>query len=1025
MKMKSFIYRGLALLGFVMLTTFAFAQNARTVSGKITDTKGEALPGVNVVVEGTTIGTVSTIDGDYQLQVPNPERAVLIFSFMGYQQQKVSVGGSSTVNVTLSEDVFGLDEVVAIGYGVVRKRDLTGAVSSVKAEDIAKTTSSNAMQAMQARVPGLDIQQSDGQAGAGLRLNLRGNRSINASNNPLILVDGIEYGSTLDINPSDIESMDVLKDASSTAIYGTRGANGVILITTKRGKAGKTQVNFNSYLSSNTATNVPKVMYGDKEVQRLIDKANYQKDASSGNWGNSNLSVQEVLTESMADFTEMEIYNDKSYTDWADIILQPGLTQNYELSVSGGTDQTTFNLSFGGMFEEGLMKNDKMDRYNGRVNLDHKINKALKVGTSMLFTYKDHDARNSSVFNRSLVMTTITHPYTKDGQMIKTPNPRYAAHSSPLLDEVDGAYQKNIETSRFFGNAYLQITPMRNLFFKSVFAVDRSNVRTGEYKDFESQGNFQSPGMSEISLEYRKNTGFTWENTLNFNTNFGTSKHDLTMLLGQSMQQDIYEQLITFGPAGKEHYYTSSFYDVTKITAKTTTSDYIKTSMLSYFGRLNYKFDEKYLLTASLRSDGSSTLADGYKWGYFPSVAAAWRINEESFMENTSDWLTNLKLRTSWGISGNAAIGAYETLATLSSSQVFYYLNGKDIAGNIPSAMGNTSLTWEKTASLNFGIDFGIIDNRVSGSIDYFINKTTDLLYQKSAPPSSVFPSVWGNVGSTEGKGIEASITTAVVKSKNFNWDINWNYTSFHDKIVALADTSVTKNINGTTGQIVGEAISIFYDFKANGIWGVGEYDTYKADWAARHPGETLGYVSAYGVPGTIKIVDQNDDGKLNDEDKIVYDRSPKYIFGMNNSISYKNFALDILVYARLGGYISYSYNGALNYESANWADLNYWTPTNTDAKFPSPGAASTTHASYGSSLLYEKADYIKIKDITLSYSLPKNILGLAGIERVKVYGSMKNFFTFSSIENYDPERGGAFTFPLAKQLVVGVNIQF
>lgn len=818
--------------------------------------------------------------------------------------------------------------------------------------------------------------------------------------------------------------MDVLKDASSTAIYGTRGANGVILITTKRGRAGSTKVNFNSYLSSNMATNIPLVMYGDREVQRLIDKSNYQADVASGNWGSSNLTPEQVLTESMADFTELEIYNDKSYTNWGDLILQDGLTQNYELSVLGGTEKTAFNLSLGTMYDEGLMKNDKLSRYNAKADIDHKISDAFKVGTSMLFTFKSHDARNSSVFNRSLNMTTITHPYTKEGEIIKTPNPRYAAHSSPLLDEVEGAYQKNTETSRFFGNSYIEITPIKNMLFKSVFAVDRRNVRIGEYKDYESQGNFQSPGMSEISLEYANNTGYTWENTLNYNTNFNGSKHDLTGLLGHSMNQSVYEQTITSGPAGKEHYYKSSFYDLSKITDKTTTSNFIKSSLLSYFGRVNYKYDDKYLLTASVRADGSSTLAEDHKWGYFPSVAGAWRISQEGFMEGTSCWLSNLKFRTAWGISGNAAIDAYETLATLSSSQVFYYMNGSDIAGNIPSSMSNPNLTWEKTASLNFGIDFSVINNRVSGSIDYFINKTTDLLYQKSAPPSEVYPSVWGNIGATEGSGIEVALSTSVVKTNDFNWDINWTYTSFSDKIVTLAD-GVDKNINGQTGQIVGEPVSIFYDFEDDGCWGVGEYATYKADWEARHPDETIGYDSDYGVPGTIRINDRDDNGILDNEDKIIYNRSPKHIFGMNNSINYKNFSLDVLVYARLGGYISYGVNGALNYESANWADLDYWTPTNASAKFPSPGAASSTWSKYGSSLLYEKADYIKIKDITLSYNLPKNLIGNAGIEKVKVYGSLKNFFTFSGIDNYDPERGGAFTFPLAKQLVVGVNIQF
>ncbi len=1002
-----------------------FAQT-QMVKGKITDAQaGDVLPGVNVVEKGTTNGTVTNIDGTYSIDVPSD--AILIISFIGYETQEIPVNGRSEIDVSMVLGYTELDEVVAIGYGVVRKRDLTGAVSSVKSEDIAATTSSNAIQAMQARVPGLDVQQSSGQAGASVSINLRGNRSINASNSPLILVDGIEYGSTLDINPSDIESMEVLKDASSTAIYGTRGANGVILITTKRGKVGKTQVNFHSFLSSNSPTNVPQVMYGDKEVQRLMDKANYKADIGSGNWGASNLTPEQVLTESLADFTELGIYQDKSYTDWADIILQNGLTQNYELSIAGGNEKTLFNLSFGSMFEKGLMKNDQLDRYNVKLNIDHKISHIFKAGSSILFTYKNKDTRDGGVFNRSLTMTTITHPYTADGEIIKTPNPRYAAHSNPLLDEVDGAYQNNNETTRFFGNAYVEITPTKNISFKSIFGLNRNNTRIGRYEDYESVGNLQAPATSEISMEYQMNTDFTWENTLNYITDFGNSKHDLTVLLGQSLSQSVYEQMKTSGNAGQEHYYKSSFYDVSKILSETTTSNYVKSSLASYFGRLSYKYDERYLLTASVRADGSSTLADGHKWGYFPSVAGGWRISEESFMADAGDWLSNLKLRVSWGISGNSAIDPYQTLANLSGSQVYYYLGGSDIAGNIPSSVGNTSLSWEKTSSLNFGLDFGIIDNRISGSVDYFMNNTTDLLYQKSAPPSSVFPSVWSNIGNTEGSGIEVALNTVIARNKDFNYDITWSVTSFKDKIVSLVE-GIDRNLSGRTGQIVGESISIYYDYEDAGIWDVGEFDIYKADWEARHPGESLGYISAYGTPGTIKIVDRDDNGILNDDDKIVYNRTPKFILGMSNSVSYKNIDLSVLVYARLGGIISYDYNGILNYESANWADLNYWTPDNTQAKFPSPGLTSegsTTHSNYGSALLYEKANYIKIRDITLSYNFSKELIGNIGIDNIKLYGSLKNYFTFSNIDNYDPERGGAISFPMAKQLVVGVNVQF
>ncbi len=676
------------------------------------------------------------------------------------------------------------------------------------------------------------------------------------------------------------------------------------------------------------------------------------------------------------------------------------------------------------MQDEGLMKNDMMGRYNAKAVLDHQISDIFKAGTSLLYTYKDHDARNSSVFGQSLKMTTITHAYTGEGVLIPTPNPRYAAHCNPLLDEIDGNFEHNIETTRFFGNVYLEVTPVKNLSFKTLYALDRSNVRDGTYQDYQSVSRYQAPGTSFISSTFRNNTGYTWENTMNYHTSFDGSKHDVTALLGHSMAQSVTEQTHTEGDAGREHYYTSLFYDLSKIATETTTSVYTKSSLLSYFSRLNYKFNERYLLTASVRADGSSTLAEGHKWGYFPSVAAAWRINEEPFLANSSNWLTNLKLRASWGMSGNAAVDPYSTLTSLSTSLLYYYLDGKDIPGNIPSTMGNKDLTWETTTVLDFGLDFGLVENRVSGSIDYFTSKTDDLLYLKSAPASSVYPSVLANIGKTEGSGLEIALNTLAVNEKNFSWDINWTYSTFKDKITSLSE-GVERNISGQGGQIVGEAVSIFYDYEADGNWNAGEFAEYKTAWESRHPGETIGYVSAYGAPGTIKIIDRNDDGKLNDEDKIVYNRSPKHIFGMNNAFTLGDFSLSVLLYARLGGIIAYDMNTQLNYETANWGDLDYWTMNNTGAKFPSPGAASTTFGSYGTALRYEKADYIKVKDITLAYDLPTGLIQRIGVDRIKLFGSLKNFFTFSKIDNYDPERGGAVSFPLAKQAVFGVNLEF
>lgn len=1014
---------------FVALAFFGMSwAQTRAISGEVKDTTGEPVIGASVVVTGTTAGTITDLNGKFRIDVAAGARTLEV-SYVGMKKQQVPISGAF-LSITLVDESKDLEELVVIGYGVVKKRDLTGSVSSVKASDIMKTTISNPLQAMQAKVPGLDIRQNDGQAGSGLSMTLRGNRSISASNSPLILVDGVEYGSTIDINASDIESMEILKDAASTAIYGTKGANGVIIITTKRGKAGRTSVGLNSYLSSNMPTHIPQVMFGQREVQFLIDKRNYQLDAPTNSWGTANTTVEQVLTgtPSGADFTEMDVYNTGSYTDWLSIILQNGMTQNYEASISGGTEKTNFNASLGAMYEEGLMKNDKLDRYNAKLTLDHKISDMFKVGSSMLFTYRDHDSRNSSVFGQSLKMTTITRPYNNDGTMLKTPNARYAAHSNPLLDEIEGAYARNIESTRFFGNSYVEVTPIKGLSFKSMFALDRTNRREGQYQDYESVSRYQSPSTSYISLTYSNNTKFTWDNILNYNKTI--DKHSISALVGHSMTKSVYENTSTFGDAGKEHYYTSLFYDVSKILTPKSTSGYIQNSLLSYFTRLNYSFDGKYLLSASVRADGSSALAAGNKWGYFPSLSGGWRVIDEDFMETSRSWMTNLKLRASWGISGNAAIDPYQTLSQLSGYDLYYTIGGKDIAGRIPSQMGNAELKWETTQASNFGIDFGFFNNRVSGSVDYYRTHTNDLLFLRTAPASQVFTTVLSNVGETRGEGVEIQLNTLIAKTKDFSFDINWSYSSGKDEVVALTDGIDKYQVSGAEWLMVGQPVSVFYDFETNGIWNVGEFAQYKTDWEARHPGETLNYVangapSGYGNPGTMKIVDRNDDGKLNSDDRRVYDRSPKHILGMNNTITFKNFSLSMLLYARLGGYISYALNNEMNYETANWADLDYWTPSNTGAKFPSPGAASAVYSTYATALRYEEADYIKLKDVTLTYTLPAQYLKSLNVRTLKVFGSLKNYFTFSSIPNYDPERNGAVTFPLAKQAVVGVNLEF
>ena len=1013
-----------AMALFLSLICFAaFAQ--KTVTGTVKDATGEPMIGVSVVVDGTSIGSVTDLDGNYTIQKV-PENATLKISYVGYKEQKLQVAGKSSFQIVMDEDNQGLDEVVVIGYGTVKKRDLTGSVASVKQNDIAQVAAPDAMQAMQAKVPGLDLVSGDGQAGSSVSITLRGNRSISASNNPLIIVDGVEYSGALDIPANDIESMDILKDASSTAIYGTKGANGVIIITTKRGQAGKTRVNFSAYLAMKSPTSAVKSMYGKREVQRWIDRANYQADLESGNWGSSNKTLDEVFGATTIagndNYKVVDLINAGDYTDWYDTILENTTSQNYEASVSGGNDKTNFSLSLAAMYDKGLLKHDAMDRYNGRFNIDHIINQYVKVGGSMAFTYRSHNARNASVFDRARKMTSITQAYKADGTVNETPNVWYNAHVNPLMDEGDN-FKSHIESTRYLGSAYVQLTPIKGLSLKSQLAVDRRNRRNGQYSDYQSTNRFQAPSNTYMSNNWDVWTILTWQNTANYNLTLN-EKHDFTFLLGHELSQDVTEGLGYNGTAGKEHYYQQAFYDVSKISAdQSPSSSYSKNSMLSYFARVNYAFMDRYLFSASLRADGSSVLAEGKKWGYFPSVSAGWRITEESFMESTRSWLDNLKLRVAWGVSGNAAVKPYQTLATVSATTP----NSSD--SFIPMSMSNPDLSWETTSSFNLGLDFGIIGGRINGTIDYYWTKTKDLLYYRSAPSSSVFTSILSNIGESKGQGLEIGINAQAIKTKDFNWEINASYTHSKDEISKLAD-GLERNIDGTTALIVGEPLRARYDYETNGIWNVGEYEKYVADYKARGIDFTEP-LPKYGTPGTMKIVDQNGDGKIDEDDKRVYKLSPDHIFGLTNTFTYKDFALSIQCMARLGDYFGFDKNNALglNDGDANWADVDYWTPTNTGAKFPSPGTNSTDlsklYTQYASALLWEKNDFFKIKDITLSYNVNKDWLKHIHVASAKIYCSLKNYFTFASVKDYDPERGGSINWPLAKQVIVGVNVSF
>lgn len=1014
---KKFQNRYLGFLLLILLPSAIFAQNARTVSGKVTDKNGTGLPGTNVVIQGTTNGVQTDINGSFQITVENPSNAVLNISFIGYIAKAVVVDGQSSLNVVLEEEAVGLNEVVVIGYGTVKKKDLTGSVSSIKAAEITKVATNNALQSMQGKIAGLDITRESGETGSDVKVVLRGNRSINSdANAPLFLVDGIDYGSSLDINASDIATIDILKDASSTAIYGTRGANGVVIITTKRGltsgQAGKSKVSISSYFSFNSPTDLPKLMSVEQDYRLMAERQRYAAERPTSAWGTTdmaNYTPDVVLSQVVSAPFEKSVYQlyQEGGVNWFDMIMKNGMTQNNEVSVSGGDEKTSFVLSLGYMNDKGLLRNDELKRYNGRINIDHKISKRMSTGLNLQFTYRNWERRLDNVYTQLIKMHALAEPYLADGTILDKPSELAPSHTNPLFNDVPGYYNNNTQDSRLFGNVFIDWELLKGIHFKSVLGINNQSIRNGEYTDYMCTGNYQIGRGSGFTVLNSQQLDYTLENTLNYSFNIAGS-HDFQLMGGQSAMQNVFENHQTSGLGLQDHYLKNSFYDLQNILpgGRAVSNVYIKKNMLSYFGRVNYRFNNKYLLTASLRADGSSTLAEGNKWGYFPSLSAAWVISEESFIKSVKA-IDNLKLRLSWGRAGNTAVNAYQTKTVLGDN-VYYTYGSQVITSKVPTILGNSSVSWETTTAYDAGLDIQLLKGRISATIDYYMSKTTGLLLPKALPATSVYPQVLANVGETENRGLEVALNLRIIDKKDFSWSSDITYSINRDKIVSLASGELQDVSNPNQALVVGQPVLAFHGYEANGCWSIDEAAT---------------ALTFNKVPGDIKIVDRNPDGVINDLDKRLYNQSPRYIFGWNNTISYKGISLSALAHARIGQWIQYAYNTAYKPTEADGSPaVDFWTPENQSAKFPRPGIASQNDMP---ALAFEKASFFKIREVTLGYTFPNSIMEKIHVSNLHIYGSLQNYFTFSNLDNYDPERGGSISNPLAKQMVFGINLEF
>ena len=960
-------------------------QNSVKITGKVVDVQGEPVIGATVMEKGTTNGIITDVDGNFTLNVyPNRKFQV---SYVGYQTQEITIGSNRTLRITLKEDSELLDEVVVVGYGTMKKSDLTGAISSVSTETLVRGGNANAIGALQGSVAGVSILKSNNKPGGGYDIKIRGVSSISGSSAPLVVIDGIPGASLDNINPDDIEKIDILKDASSTAIYGSRATNGVVMVTTKKGSLGDPKISYSGYAGFRNYTHVPEMMSGDEYVQLAMENARALNN-------NNYKTLEEIFT----DPSELKAAKDRNYYDWVDAITSPAFMTSHTISATGGTEKAKYTLGGGYYFEDGMQFPQEFSRYNMRAAVDLKANDYLSFGGSLYMTHSVRDTGNSSLMVDALRMCPTQHPYSLvTGEEIW----KYTSNGmfNPLItnqNEFNKTKKLNI-----LSNVYVKLTPVKGLELTSSFASNMTNDQIGQYRGVWTKA-LQGTAKGATNLLDKNNyTNWVWDNIVRYSWEHKIHKIDFTGVY--SLQQNQDEKM---RGASKDLPFNSLWYNLQGGEMTSMTSSYVQSNLMSFLGRINYTLADKYMLTASLRYDGSSKLADGNKWSLFPSVAVAWRLKEEAFMQSV-DWLSNLKLRLSYGQTGNDTVSPYSTNGTIAGSQ-YYSFGTNTVIGTYPNNIRNDKLGWERTSEYNVGVDFGFFDNRISGSVEYYNRLTKDLIMNKSIPTHLGYSSVRDNVGSVRNQGFEIMLNTENIRLKDFSWQTTFTLSYNKNEIVDLAfkeDLGVySDRLKGMQGDynnrwFIGQPVQLNWDLETIGVWQLGEEE------AAKKYGQK---------PGQFKVSDYNNDGVINDKDRFINgSRIPNWTGGMTNTFRYQEFDLSFHMHFQTGArlrnqfYVSY----ALENNNANLGNMkkDYWTPENPTNSCAQPSNMgpyrdqNTTGKSV--SHIVQKTDFLKVSYITLGYTFKKNLLNRIKMSNLRLYATVQNPFTFTGFSGFDPEQ--------------------
>ncbi|MGS2763395.1 SusC/RagA family TonB-linked outer membrane protein [Sinomicrobium sp. M5D2P9] len=1014
----SLLYHKQCILQFLLGTCFIFGalagENPKThayqqeIKGTVHDVNNTPLPGVSVQLVGTTKGVTTDFDGNFNIQAETGD--VLEFSYIGMRNQRVIVADDSPVAVIMEEDYESLDEVILTGYGSQKKGEVTAAISSVNAESIEKIATSSGIDAIKGQVAGVDIVPQGGRPGENVTVRIRGRRSIGASNDPLYVIDGIPQisgtSSINDINPQDIESMQVLKDAAATAIYGSRGANGVVLISTKRGVAGKTSVSYSSHFGITSATQLVDMMNGERFAMM---KRESQRSSWNGTIPND--------TQVFLDPVELKSIAEGRSTDWLDQVIGSGWQTNHQLSVSGGSEKTNFNTSIGYFKEEGIIPTMDYERYTGRVNLDHKISDMFKVGVSFSISHAIQNWGSSAAVSEALLNNPLGIPRDENGDLIFLPT-NDGLRTNPLSELVKGSFIDERKFTRIFAPVYLDIYINSNLKWTTTFGPDIRYRRRGLFQGSYTNANRGGPG--DASIEHNDNFGYTLENLLTYNQTIGED-HNLKVTLLQSIQKSREENSL----AGVSNipYEEQQFYNLGSASVKgDITSGLIEWSLASFMGRVNYDIAGKYLFQASLRADGSSRLAPGNKWNSFPGFSAGWRISEEEFMQD-SEVFDDLKIRASYGEVGNTSVDPYQTSGRLEGT--VYAFGNSPALGLGLNELANSNLGWEVSKTVDIGLDYSLFRGRIQGSIDWYHTKTADILLERSLPYTSGYENILQNIGATSSKGLEFNIDANIIDNpEGFKWNLAFNIAGYKEKITELALKDGNGNPVDDVGNqwFIGKPINVFYDYKKIGI-----YQANEVDLAATTEGK---------VPGEIKLQDVNGDGVISPEDRVVLGSDvPDFYGGITNSFEYKGIDFSFFFYFRQGQMVSSRFHDDNNtlFGRYNNLDVDYWTMDNPTNDFPRPNQ-NQERPRDASTMSYFDGSFIKLRNVSLGYNLPKSVTDNLGLSSLRLYVSGQNLFFISKFDTFDPENTGnpdntgelsSGTTPSNKMYLMGLKVIF